>query len=244
MTPEGTEKIEKETRKQSDSTLWHFHRRSRITASKCHRVAVMKSTTSPTKVIQELLYSQVKPTRQMREGLAKKQESMAQYIKKKQAKSGHEGLTVSKIELVICRTEGYLGASPDGLVHDPSVADPKGLLEMKYIQTDNNETLEDALVHKRICVKTSNGVTMNQHHQYYYQVQQSMYVTETSWIDFVVKGTQCSEIYIERVKHDGIWWEGVKKKLEFFFDSYICPELAYPRIKHGLQRLELTKRTN
>lgn len=165
MTPESTEKIEKETREQSDSTLWHFHRRSRITASKCHRVAVTKSTTSPTKAIQELLYSQVKPTTQMREGLAKEQETMAQYIEKL-AKSGHEGLTVSKIELVICKTEGYLEASPDGLVHDPSVADPKGLLEMKYVQTDNNETLEDALVRKRICVKTSNGVTMNQHHQY------------------------------------------------------------------------------
>lgn len=66
-----------------------------------------------------------------------------------------------------------------------------------------------------------------------------MYLTETKWADFVVQGTQTTSIYIERVKHDNVCWAAVKQKLQNFFDSHIATELAYPRIKYGLPRLNL-----
>jgi hypothetical protein len=138
LSTENAEKIEIETREQSNSILWHSHRKSRITASKCYRIAVMKSTTSPTKAIRECLYKHVKPTKYMLEGIAKEPEIMELY-RDKQIELGHDGLTITKSGLVISSSDGFLGASPDGIVNDPSVENPKGLLEMKYIQTDKDE---------------------------------------------------------------------------------------------------------
>ena len=226
MSTENVAEIEEKTRLQSDSFLWHFHRKCRITASKCYRVAVMKPTTSPTKAVRECLYSNVKPTKYMLEGIAKEPEIRALYIDK-QIKCGHNGITVSSSGLVISKTEGWLGASPDGIVYDPSVDDPNGLLEMKHIQMDDSESLEHALLRKRMCLKfDGTNIRINRNHQYFYQIQQAMYVTERRWNDFVVKGSTGSELYIERVQYDAEWWDCVKKKIEKFYDNHICPEIA------------------
>ena len=232
-----TKEIEKETREQSNSPLWFQHRRARITASKCYRVAVMRPSTSLTKAIKEILYSKVKPTREMKEGLEKEPEIIAEYIQH-QINAGHVGLKVSKCGLLVSEAEGFLGANPDGLVEDPSTTDPHGLLEMKYIQTDGVESLEEDLVRKRICVKNNTGLTVNRQHQYFYQMQQVMYVSQRNWIDLAVKGSQSSKLYIERVDLDQELWKSVKEKLHFFFDRHICPELAYPQVKFWTSTME------
>ena len=76
----------------------------------------------------------------------------------------------------------------DGLVEDPSVAQAQGLMEVKYIQTQDGESLNDALIRNRICINRENPV-VNTKHKYFYQVQQQMYVTNRHWSDFVVKGS-------------------------------------------------------
>ena len=44
-------RIEKETVGQSANENWNLHRKIRITASKCHRIATLQATASPTKAI-------------------------------------------------------------------------------------------------------------------------------------------------------------------------------------------------
>lgn len=51
VTRDEANKIEENTGKQSESEFWYTQRRYRITASKAYRLAVMKSTTSPTKAL-------------------------------------------------------------------------------------------------------------------------------------------------------------------------------------------------
>lgn len=175
----------------------------------------------------------------MKQGLLMEPQILTSYIEH-QHKCGHKDLTVSKAGLIVGKfTDGFLGASPDGIVTDPTAVESKGILEKKYIQTEKDESLEDALLRKHICAKHEDGVHINCNHKYYYQIQQGMYLTETKWADFVVQGTQTTSIYIERVKHDNVWWAAVKQKLQNFFDSHIATELAYPRIKYGLPRLNL-----
>lgn len=48
-------KVEQKTRGQSEDKLWNYHRKCRITASKCYRVASLKPTTSPTKALADVL---------------------------------------------------------------------------------------------------------------------------------------------------------------------------------------------
>jgi hypothetical protein len=70
---------------------------------KFYRIAVMKSTTSPTKAIRECLYKQVKPTRYVLEGIAKEPDIMSLY-RDKQIELGHYSPTVKMSGLVISKT--------------------------------------------------------------------------------------------------------------------------------------------
>ena len=111
---------------------------------------------------------------------------------------------------------------------------------MKYVQIFESETLSDALVRKRICILENNKIKLNNRHQYYYQIQQQLFVTEKNWTDFVVKGSMSESIYIERVMFDSnFWYFGVLPKLQSFFANHILPEIAYPSIKFGQPRLDL-----
>lgn len=92
------------------------------------------------------------------------------------------------------------------------------------------------------CVRSENSdITINQNHKYFYQVQQGMYLSERKWADFVVVGSRTPDIYIERVPFDSQWWENIKRRLKFFYEQYILPELAYPKIKYGLPRNDFTR---
>ena len=105
---------------------------------------------------------------------------------------------------------------------------------MKNIKLKENETLKMALVRKGICNK--NGI-INKSHQYYYQIQQQEFVTDRTWRDFVVRGSN-NELFQQRVPFNTVWWKEKLEHLENFFDQYILPELAYPRLKFGLDRYD------
>jgi hypothetical protein len=232
------ESIEKSTRGQSNESLWFFHRKKRITASKCHRVASLRDSTSPTKTIREVLhYNTAYQSQSMKEGLMKEEDILKDYTALKH-EQGHANLTVDHCGFFISKTSGFLGASPDGLVTDPSVEDSKGLAEVKYVQVKEDESLIDALVRKGVCVKKENQLTVNTKHKYHYQIQQQMYVTDRNWTDFVVKGSLGTELFCERVYFKANEWNNVLSKLTEFYDRWIVPELAYPGIKYGLNKLD------
>ena len=228
-------KIEAETRGQSNNQKWFNHRFGRITASKCHRVACPhKANTSPTKIIKDVLrYTQGVQTKAMKDGIENEDLTISQYVEKMK-KDGHEGLEVQSCGFFVSKSHGFLGASPDGLVTDESCENPLGLVEVKNIKLKENETLKMALVRKGICNK--NGI-INKSHQYYYQIQQQAFVAERTWCDFVVRGSN-NELFQQRVPFNMAWWKEKLVHLENFFDQYILPELAYPRLKFGLDRYD------
>ena len=228
-------KTEQETRGQSNNNKWFDHRLGRITASKCHRVACPhRAGTSPSKIIKEVLnYNKSVQTKAMREGIENEGLIISQYTEKMR-KEGHAGLEVNSCGLFVCKTHGFLGASPDGLVTDPSSENPLGLVEAKNIQLRENESLAAALVRKGICTKDGN---IKKSHQYYYQIQQLEFVVNRKWCDFVVRGSN-GEIFCKRVPFDPPWWHEKLLQLENFFDRYILPELVYPRLKYGLDRYD------
>ena len=235
VSDEDITRIEAETRNQSADNAWFKHRKYRITASKAYRCAVLKDSTSPSKAIQEVLgYNTVHATKQMKEGLRQEQAIMDKYIREKN-KNCNSNVTVERCGFFVSKTHSFLGASPDGIVCDPEAnGETTGLIEMKYIQTLDSETLEDALLRKGICVLKENNITVNTKHKYYFQIHQQMFVTGKKWEDFVVQGSNSDGIYIERVKFDSEFWNGILPKLELFFNNHILPEIAYPTIKYHL----------
>ena len=204
---------------------WNEARKFRITASKCKRVASMKESTSPVAALQEILhYKQPFQTDFMKEGLDKEPEIIHEYIAQMQ-KDGHE-VTVKKSGFAVSASHGFLGASPDGLVHDPLECTPDGLIEVKHIVLQGRETLKVALIRKGICKMFEGHISINRNHQYYFQVHQQMFCCSRIWTDFVVKGG--TEMYKEIVHFNNSFWSEQLPKLENFFDKIVLPELAYP----------------
>ena len=195
--------------------------------------------TSPTKAIQEVLgYKQIAQTKEMKEGLFKEPEIIQENLNTMNEK-GHKRKEVERSGLIVSTLHGFLAASPDGLVKDPSHEPPEGMLEMKYIQMKEDETLTEALLRKRICVYDNEELTVNCSHQYFYQVQHQKYVAGRCWNDFVVKGSLSTDLFIKRVQFDSTFWGPVLLKLNQLFEKHMLPELAYPRIKYGLPRLDM-----
>ena len=234
VTDEEVKRIESETRNQSADQQWFTHRKFRITASKAYRCAALKQDTSPTKALREVLqYNTSFTSEAMQAGIQQEPEIIKNYLAQ-QAQNGHNDITVDKCGFFVSKTHPFLGASPDGIVSD---SESSGLLEVKYIQMEESETLEEALIRKRICVKISGILEIHKKHQYYFQLQQQMFVANKVWNDFVVKGSGGTSVFIQRVFFDSSFWNTVLHKLEFFFQTYMLPEIAYPKVKYGQERL-------
>ena len=88
---------------------------------------------------------------------------------------------VTETGFVISQSYPSLGASPDGEVDG-------GLVEIKRIFTDGLP-LKKAVCKRGICRNTSHGLVVNKNHKLYYQVQQLMLCTESSWTDLVLSDT-------------------------------------------------------
>ena len=130
-------------------------------------MAVLKETTSPEKALQEVLHYKVPhSTKQMIDGLNKEPEITEDYIAALN-KMGRKEIKVIKSGLQVSKSHGFLASSPNGLVYDGSHTPSEGLLEMKYIQMKECETIEECLLRKRICVENNGGLQVNSEHQYF-----------------------------------------------------------------------------
>ena len=113
----------------------------------------------------------------MRESLEKEPEIVSDY-ETEMHKNGHQ-VTVTKSGFVVSTSHCFLGASPDGFVHDPVESPTDGLIEIKYVSLNSGETLRDALLRKHICkLVEGQKITIDRNHQYFYQVQQQMFCSK------------------------------------------------------------------
>ena len=71
------------------------------------------------------------------------EETAIQKYTMKQQESGHSGLKTTQSGLVISMENPWLAASPDGMVEDPDMAQPLGLLEVKNPYTARESTIEE-----------------------------------------------------------------------------------------------------
>lgn len=130
MSPKERDELEKNSRKQSSSSLWFESHRVRITGSKCGRIILQKKKTEA--LLRYCLYP--KPMNHLPKSISwgiqnepKARDSYVNYMNS----HGHPGLFISKSGFIIHNEKGWLGASPDAWVSDPSVIHENGLAEFK-----------------------------------------------------------------------------------------------------------------
>jgi len=105
-------------------------------------------------------------------------------------KQGHMELVVQDCGFIVGMHEGYLGASPDGHIHDPSSDQPNGILEIKCPYTKRTQTPEKACKDPSFYCKIENGkMQLKSSHHYYHQIQLQLYVS-TDMFHFCVYTTK------------------------------------------------------
>ena len=192
---------------------------------------MLKPSTSPTKTFKEEMgYSETPQTTAMREGLEKEDE-IAQVFISEMGKKGCSGVSLEGCGFFISKSHGFLGASPDRIIHLPTQSSP-GVLEMKYIKVKSGETLKDVLLKQSICKQHETSLINNKNHKYYFQLCHQMFSTTYKWGFFMAYGTN-EEFFMQEVEFEEQFCKPILQKLTSFY------EIVFPKVKYGLPRTKL-----
>ena len=224
--------LEMKTRDQSESKEWHNARIRRITSSTCGQILTQKHKTIA------LLHRSLYPKRlnplpsPIAWGIQNEQLACVSYQKYMHSK-GHCGLTTTRCGFIVLSSKGWLGASPDARVYDPSSSKCNGIAEFKcpYSKRDKSplESCEDP---NFFCELHDSGIShLKRTHNYYHQVQLQLYVGSDlyDWCDFCVYTP--IGITVERIRPSEEWQLECLPKLEEYYDRYIAPEIVTPLYK-------------
>ena len=219
------ESLEKETRKQSSSSIWFEARRMRITWSICGRIILQKEKTVA--LLCSCLYP--KPIIHLPKPIAwgHQHEPLArnEYVSYMNS-HGHPGLTTSEAGFIIHEDKCWLGASPDAWVMDPSVVKIYGLAEFKCPISKANMFVEEACKDPQFCcTMINNKIHLKKNHSYYHQIQLQLFVASdrVHWCDFVVYTLK--NISVERIYPDADWMHTACPQLDSYCFDHMLPEI-------------------
>lgn len=176
--------------------------------------------------VKKLLYSKFQGNTATKWGIVQEESTNSKYL---EVKRTSPDITTCQSGLVISLDNPWLAASPDGLVYDPTENPPHGIVEFKNPYAVRNNTLHEAAIKKGFCLnldETTDKLSLNQHHDYFYQIQCTMYCTQRHWCDLVVR---TKDIHVERIYYQAEFWlKEVLPKLQTFYFTAILPELSSP----------------
>lgn len=243
ITAEKAREIERNTRDQRSSSLWYYVRRYRLTASIFGQVLSRKSTTAPDSLVLQIIQQKRFSTAAVQHGIDNEQSAVNAYLTKQQG-NGHLGVVYAPSGFVINPKWPFLGASPDGVVYDPTdQTQPYGFLEIKCPYTYRNITpIEACSSSSFYCYLDPNTrmPKLKETHHYYAQIQGQMAIGERPWCDFVIHTFK--DTTIQRVSFDLQYWlEKLLPKLQSFYDNCLLPEIVSPVHSIGLPVRDLSK---
>ena len=187
------------------------HRYCRLTASNFSAAVKRHSPFAP--LVTRLL--SLTPFRSSAVDWGRQNEAVAR--KEYAVKTHHVNISELGLHLM---ANGFIGASPDGVLHDPSMllGSQQGLLEIKYPYSARHYTPLDACTSlENFCQLSDTGdIRLKRNHSYHFQVQGSMAVLGVTWCDFVVWTPLKFEI--ERITFDeNLWKTSMFPRLDHFY---------------------------
>ena len=208
--------LEQSTKQQSSSAQWQASRIGRVTASRFGEVLLRRSL--PTNTFVESFFKTKEYASlpiQLSHGCHNEPKARNIYI-------SNTGFTVGLCGLVVNPSLPWLGASPDGIVVDPS--EPSvGLLEIKCPYTYRLLTVEEATGDSSFFAELSDGkVSLKKDHKHFYQVQGQMALAKVTWCDFMIYTFK--NYSIQRIRFEPDFWEIVQPSLTDFYFQYILPK--------------------
>jgi len=214
--------LESITKTQSSTDKWMLYRAGRITSSNCKKAFTMdinKPAESTIKLIMQ--YNDHITTKAMAHG--KSSEPIAFNAYKEIQKKTHIDFEVDNSGLCVNAEYHFLGASPDGVTN--CTCHGKGLLEIKC-PFSFKTGLAGYKESKNCPINKDDSI--NTKHEYYFQMQLQMLVTETNFCDFFVwtEGKKENDYILMRVKKDASLIENMLVKFSDVFQKVLLPELV------------------
>ena len=224
-------RIERETRNQSSQHEWYILRSKRITGSKCGRILNQQQKTIS--LLKQCLYPKLldPPPPPIAWGRHNESRAISKYVSYMTTKLD-SAVSVEKCGFIIHPTKGWLGASPDGRVKDPTSGQCDGIIEVKCPYSKREMTPKEACADPNFCCKLIDSkVCLKTDHLYYHQVQLQLYVGSDlyDWCDFCIY--TCRGLSVQRISPDLEWQRKCIPELESYFDYHIVPELVCPQYK-------------
>lgn len=200
--------LEENTREQKNCDLWKAERRTRLTASLFGRVVKARSPSSYKNIAESIINKNEITTSAMQHGLLYEKVAVELYTKL-------TGRACTAAGLFIHKDYPYLAGSPDGLIDDDGLIEVKCPYSVKDIHPDE----------VKLKYLQNDGMLKNTH-EYYYQIQGLLEITDRNWCDFVVytfKG-----IKIQRIERNEKLFKIILPKLKKFYLFYFIPKILFP----------------
>lgn len=188
--------IEQKTIGQAGNNDWFEARKNRLTASNFGSICKRLKTTKYGPTVHRLLYKENNDNLPaLQYGRLNEPEAIRQYEKEKNVKVTPCGLFVD-LHL------GFLAATPDGLI------EPNGIIEVKCPISISKLGIKSAVENKKSFYlkfdENSQQIYLNKTHDYYYQIQGQLHISNREFCDFLVWTP--NEIHIERIQRDDIYF--------------------------------------
>ena len=193
--------IERETKGQSDSKVWHLERSKRLTSSLFGRIINRSKSIQP-KSLLDMIQKSGKTicTPALQWGRDKEKVALKQYLES----YCDPKMKIMECGLIINPRWPWLGASPDGLLIDTDRV--AGGIEIKCPFSKKDVNIVDACQEKNFFLEMSPcGPKLKTSHAYYYQCQGIRNIVGLRYIDFVVYTEK--EMFVEKIMCDETFWK-------------------------------------
>ena len=177
-------RVEGETRNQSSRKEWYVARSKRITGSKCGRI--LNQQKKSVSLLKQCLYPKPlnPPPPSIAWGHQNESRAIAKYVIY-MTKELNWSVSVEKCGFIIHPSKGWLGASPDGRVKDPTSKHCYGIIEVKCPYSKRDMTPEQACMDPNFCCGlVESKVCLKKNHSYY-QVQLHFMLAQTCMIGVI-----------------------------------------------------------
>lgn len=226
-TDQQVQMVENITKKQSNCKEWHRFRTGRITASVFKTVCRTSILSPAMSLIKRICYPEYNKFSCAAINYGKDNEAIARKYYGEYMAEKHKSFKVEECGLYINNKFPHLGASPDGIISCDCCG--VGVVEIKCPYSARNDANLSAYIEKKtsplqtVQIGGNESATICYSHEYYYQLQMQMQLTETFFGDLVVWHTE--ELVIIRVQRDDDFWAREYPKTLSFFYEILMPEL-------------------
>ncbi|CAG9134964.1 unnamed protein product [Plutella xylostella] len=231
VTTDEREKIQTNTLQQSDSQDWIEQRKKRLTASIFGKICKRKNNISCAPLVKSIVTSK---NLSNVPSIAYGKENEGQAL---QQLAHQEKIKISKCGLFVHKAHCFLAATPDGIYQDNE--GKTGVVEVKCPLSAKDMNPDNAIIDKKITfwkhdIK-NNQFRVDKNHNYYYQIQGQLEVTEKNICVFAVRTGTNQPMKVEYIERDQKFWETkMMPPLTNFFHNCLLPELVDPRIERSM----------